>query len=118
MKSLQDKINLALKEFFEKSFNGEAVVTAKWGVPIIQIQVDSERENSKYAWILTFSTDTDFFEISSIGYKIEEDVIKPDSTSINSDTIRFIIENSKQVAESILNPQSESDSPDTEQEIS
>jgi hypothetical protein len=110
MKAIQEKINASLKGFFEQSFGEKTVVTAKWGVPIIQIQIDSERENNKYSWIVTFSTETDFFEISSMGYKIEDDLVKPDSTSINSETINFIIENAKMISESVLNPQSEPDS--------
>lgn len=105
MKALQEKIDLNLKEFFTQSFGEGHEVLVKWGVPIVQIQIESQREKNKYAWILTFITDTDFFEISSMGYKIEEDLIKPDSTSITSETINFIIENTKRIVEEILNPQ-------------
>jgi len=103
--NFKTKINEEIQKFFTEKLGENYKVEVNWGAPITTINITTETEQRKNIWRLSFNDETQDYSLTTFGYKIEDEKVYPDATSIDSGVIKFLIENSISISEKVLNPE-------------
>lgn len=121
LKKIKEKNEFLIKDHFEKVFGEDYNFEVNWGMPIVVLTITFEKEERKSIWKLGFNMDDENYELSMLGIKTEDEKEFPDWSTIDKNTVDFIIKRTIEISEQLFitreAPEQPQENPDHEAEI-
>ena len=120
LKDIKKRIEEVTKEHFEEVLGEEFEVELNWGIPNTTLVLKKEKEDFIMNCAVTFETESDSkaneFNLQTIAFRIEEEKRIPEQVSLDSSTINFLINRTRDIHNSFFSPNVEEKSAEPTEE--
>lgn len=102
LKKVKEKNETLIREHFQEVFGENYDFEVKWGIPVTLLTITFEKETTKSIWKLAFNMEDETYELSTFATKMVEEKEVPDWSTIDKNTIDFIIKRTAEISEQLF----------------
>lgn len=107
LKDIKKRIEEVTKEHFKEVLGEEFEVELNWGIPNTTLVLKKEKEDFIMNTAITFETESDSevneFNLQTIAFRIVEEKRIPEQVTIDSSTINFLINRTRDIHNGFFN---------------
>lgn len=114
LQDVQKRNGKIFEDHFKEVFGGQFEVECKWGFPIIQLSVISNKSEVKSNFTFVIDVTNSEYSLNVKGYKVVEEKEVPVNVAIDSKTIDFIVERTVLVTDKMFGGSAEEEAEEVE----